>query len=208
MSSPNERREGRASSIHPKGDRHLEVAELGEREVIAVVLVHGWCCAAVHRLIGDCSQCRRAKQSRAFELGTGWRRGAESQMRSIRRRRARVPPPASLPPLVSCNRHVGRSTEYLLLTFNLFAPPRKPSKKMFATHEIPSEALEALSPRNRGCIERLRAHQPEEVDLFVHLHHLPVIQVLMPPQAPNILLRNWQRSSSCSTRKPANCVCS
>lgn len=134
VSSPNERREGRASSIHPKGDRHLEVAELGEREVIAVVLVHGWCCAAVHRLIGDCSQCRRAKQSRAFELGTGWRRGAESQMRSIRRRRARVPPPASRLMQSSCR------TIYRIPTLDLQplctspdchgSPPRRCSRRM------------------------------------------------------------------------------
>lgn len=119
VSSQDEGREGSASSIHPKGDRHLEVAELGEREVIAVVLVHGWHCTTVHRLIGSLSQCKRAKQSSAFERSARWRRGAESQMRSIRRRSARVPPPASLLLLVSCDRHVGRYTEYLLLTGDL-----------------------------------------------------------------------------------------
>lgn len=77
---------------------------------------------------------------------------------------------------------------------------------MSATHEIPSDALETLSPRNRGCIERLRAHQPEEVDLFVHLHHSPVIQDLSPLKAQTILPLNWQQSSSCYTRKLANCA--
>ncbi|KAH9846233.1 NUDIX hydrolase domain-like protein [Lenzites betulinus] len=42
---------------------------------------------------------------------------------------------------------------------------------MTATHEIPAEALETLSPLNKACIERLRTHQPEEIDLFVHLHN-------------------------------------
>ncbi|KAI0350029.1 hypothetical protein OH77DRAFT_1576257 [Trametes cingulata] len=36
---------------------------------------------------------------------------------------------------------------------------------MSGTHDIPASALEGLSPANRARIDRLRRHQPEEVDL-------------------------------------------
>ncbi|KAI0774998.1 NUDIX hydrolase domain-like protein [Trametes elegans] len=41
---------------------------------------------------------------------------------------------------------------------------------MAPVHDIPEEALESLSPANRVCIERLRSHQPEKVDLSVFLN--------------------------------------
>ncbi|KAI0329275.1 hypothetical protein GY45DRAFT_1354623 [Cubamyces sp. BRFM 1775] len=42
---------------------------------------------------------------------------------------------------------------------------------MSAPHEIPTEILDTLSPRNKSCVERLRRHRPEEVDLFVLPNH-------------------------------------
>ncbi|KAI0833712.1 NUDIX hydrolase domain-like protein [Trametes gibbosa] len=39
---------------------------------------------------------------------------------------------------------------------------------MDTTHDIPPKVLETLSRSNKTCIERLRIHQPEEIDLFIH----------------------------------------
>lgn len=124
MASELVRREGRASSIHPKGDRHLEVAKLGEREVITVVLVHGWRCTTVHRLTGG---LHGVKEESSRARWSSVRGGGEVQKakcdqfgdggHASRHRRLSVL-------LVSCDRHVGRSTEYLLLTSNLSTPTR------------------------------------------------------------------------------------
>ena len=38
---------------------------------------------------------------------------------------------------------------------------------MAPVHEIPADVLSNLSEMTRTAIERLRRHQPEEVDLFV-----------------------------------------
>ncbi|KAL7279362.1 hypothetical protein ACG7TL_007203 [Trametes sanguinea] len=50
---------------------------------------------------------------------------------------------------------------------------------MTPKHEIASQVLESFTPRNRTCIERLRSHQPEEVDLFVHISMLILAAVLV-----------------------------
>ncbi|KAL1949823.1 hypothetical protein VTO73DRAFT_8704 [Trametes versicolor] len=68
---------------------------------------------------------------------------------------------------------------------------------MSATHEIPSEALETLSPRNRGCIERLRAHQPEEVDLSNYPStKLAAVLVLLYEKAGELRVLLTTRSKS------------
>ncbi|CDO76996.1 hypothetical protein BN946_scf184298.g23 [Trametes cinnabarina] len=38
---------------------------------------------------------------------------------------------------------------------------------MTSTHEVATEVLDSLTPQIRTCIERLRSHQSEEVNLFV-----------------------------------------
>ncbi|KAI0366305.1 hypothetical protein BV20DRAFT_972030 [Pilatotrama ljubarskyi] len=68
---------------------------------------------------------------------------------------------------------------------------------MSGTHNIPVSALEGLSPTNRACIERLRRHQPEEVDLSGYpTAKLAAVLVLLYEKAGELRVLLTTRSKS------------
>ncbi|KAI0671944.1 NUDIX hydrolase domain-like protein [Trametes maxima] len=68
---------------------------------------------------------------------------------------------------------------------------------MVLPHEIPTEALEGLLPEHRTCIERLRRHQPEEVDLSGYPSaKLAAVLVLLYEKAGELRVLLTTRSKS------------
>ncbi|KAI0636201.1 NUDIX hydrolase domain-like protein [Trametes polyzona] len=68
---------------------------------------------------------------------------------------------------------------------------------MTLIHDIPSAALEPLSPPNRACIERLRSHQPEEIDLSGYPSaRLAAVLVLLYEKAGRLRVLLTTRSKS------------
>ena len=105
---------------------------------------------------------------------TGWR--TESAQVGVPRRLGDL--------VIHC--HVGRCSRIPSLTFHSFPVCCIFRCPMSPVYAVPDEALKNLAEASRASIERLRGHQPEDVDLYAlftrvyRMSTLSLLQVRLP----------------------------